>query len=114
MPDDVTLLRRYASERAEDAFAEIVHRHLDGVYSAALRRVGGDVQLAEDVAQQVFSALAAKAETVARHAAITGWLYTATRHAAANVVRGERRRKQREQEAHTMHDVFSSTAQEAD
>ena len=114
MPDDVTLLRRYATDRAQDAFAELVRRHLDGVYSAALRRVGGDVQLAEDVAQQVFAALAAKAETVARHAAVTGWLYTATRHAAANIVRGERRRKQREQEAHTMSEPFSPAANEVD
>ena len=41
MPDDAELLRRYAGTRAEDAFAELVRRHLDGVYSAALRRVGG-------------------------------------------------------------------------
>jgi len=114
MPDDVTLLRRYATDRAEDAFAELVRRHLDGVYSTALRRVGGDVHLAEDVTQKVFAALATKAETVARHAALTGWLYTATRHAAANVVRGERRRKQREQEAHTMSEHFSPAANEAD
>lgn len=114
MPHDGTLLRRYAADRAEDAFAEIVRRHLDGVYSAALRRVGGDVHLAEDVAQQVFSALAMKAEKLARHPSITGWLYTATRHAAANVVRGERRRKQREQEARTMHEDFSPPAPETD
>ena len=47
MPDDAELLRRYAATRAEDAFAELVRRHLDGVYSAALRRVGGDTHLAE-------------------------------------------------------------------
>ncbi len=114
MPHDVTLLRRYAADRAEDAFAEIMRRHLDGVYSAALRRVGGDVHLAEDVAQQVFSALAVKAEAVARHPSITGWLYTATRHAAANVVRSERRRKRREQEAQTMHEDSSPAALETD
>ncbi|MBC7366500.1 MAG: sigma-70 family RNA polymerase sigma factor [Undibacterium sp.] len=114
MPDDATLLRRYTDDRAEDAFAELVRRHLDGVYSAALRRVGGDVHLAQDVAQQVFAALATKADTLARHATLTGWLYTATRHAAANIVRGERRRKRREEEAHTMHEAFSPAGNEAD
>eukprot|EP01031_Cornospumella_fuschlensis_P011097 gene11097-13564_t len=40
MNDESELLRRYADERVDAAFAEIVRRHLDGVYSAALRRVG--------------------------------------------------------------------------
>lgn len=69
---DSILLRRYAEQRAEDAFAELVRRHLDGVYSAALRRVGGDVHLAEDVAQQVFVALARKAAWLAHHPVLTG------------------------------------------
>lgn len=37
MTDDAELLRRYASDRAEDAFAELVRRYLDLVHSAALR-----------------------------------------------------------------------------
>ena len=111
---DSALLHRYAEEHDQQAFAEIVRRHLDGVYSPALRRVGGDVQLAEDVAQQVFVALARKASAVARTGALTGWLFTATRHEAANVVRSERRRKAREREAHTMHDVLGLAAGDAD
>ena len=111
MPEnaDAILLLRFVATRDEGAFAELVRRHLDGVYSAALRRVGGDAQLAEDVAQQVFVALARKAATVARHGAVTGWLYTATRHEAANVVRGERRRKTRETEAHLIHEMLGAT-----
>lgn len=103
MPDDATLLRRYAETGAQDAFAEIVRRHLDGVFSAAVRRVGGDAHLAEDVAQEVFVALARKASLVARRPVLASWLYTATRHQAANVVRSERRRKARETEAQSMH-----------
>lgn len=37
MPDDAQLLRLYAEEKSEVAFAELVRRHLDLVYSAALR-----------------------------------------------------------------------------
>ena len=114
MPDDAELLRRYAATRAEAAFVELVRRHLDGVYSAALRRVGGDTHLAEDVAQQVFVALAQKAGQLSGHPVLAGWLHAATRHEAAHVVRHERRRKAREQEAQTMHDMNSETAPEAD
>jgi RNA polymerase sigma factor (sigma-70 family) len=114
MTDDATLLRRYAQTRTEDAFAELVRRHLDAVYSAALRRVGGDVHLAEDVAQQVFVALARKAAVVAQHPVLTSWLHTATRHEAANAVRQERRRKRREQEAHIMQQVLEQGEAEPD
>ena len=105
MSDDLALLRHYAIEHREDAFAELVRRHLDAVYSAALRRLGGDAHLAEDVAQQVFVALARKAAVVSRHSVVSAWLYVATRNEAANVVRRERRRKQREQEAYAMETV---------
>ena len=111
MPDDAELLRRYAATRDEAAFSEIVRRHLGGVYAAALRRLGGDAQFAEDVAQQVFTALARKAATVAGHRFLSAWLYTATRHEAANVVRRERRRKAREQHAHAMNEITHDSAQ---
>jgi RNA polymerase sigma factor (sigma-70 family) len=114
MLDDAALLRRYAATHAEDAFAELVRRHLDGVYSAALRRVGGDTHLAEDVAQHVFVALARQARALAEHPVLTGWLYTTTRNEAANVVRHERRRKAREQEAHAMHDLLVNPSASAD
>jgi RNA polymerase sigma factor (sigma-70 family) len=99
MTDDATLLRRYASERSEAAFAELVRRHLNLVYSAALRQVNGDVHLAQDVTQVVFTDLARKADRVARHRVLAGWLFTSTRFAAAKLVRGARRRQAREQEA---------------
>lgn len=99
MHEDTVLLRRYAEARAEDAFAELVQRHVNAVYSAALRRVGNDTHLAEDVTQHVFVALARRAAIVAHHPHLTGWLYITTRNEAANAVRAERRRKAREQEA---------------
>jgi RNA polymerase sigma factor (sigma-70 family) len=117
-PDpDATLLRRYAETREETAFTEFVGRRLNGVYATALRRVGGDTHLAEDVAQKVFVAVARQAGTLARHPDLTGWLYTTTRHQTANVVRAERRRKAREQKAEAMAENLlgrQSPAAEAD
>lgn len=101
---DILLLRRFAENRDEGAFGELVGRRIDGVYSVALRRMGGDVHLAEDVTQQVFVALAHKAGRLVAHPDLTGWLYTTTHHEAANAVRTERRRKAREEKAHAMPD----------
>lgn len=114
MRDDAELLRRYAGEKSEAAFAELVRRHVNFVYSAALRRVGGDAHLAEDVTQQVFTALARSAATLAEHPVLSGWLYTTTRNAAAQVVRTERRRQTREQESHAMNELTSSPARDAE
>ena len=57
---DLELLRDYTRQHAEDAFAELVRRHLNLVYSAALRQVRSP-QLAEEVAQSVFTDLARNA-----------------------------------------------------
>jgi len=57
---DQRLLRDYAARRSEAAFAELVRRHVDFVYSAAVRMVR-DAHLAEDVTQGVFVALAQNA-----------------------------------------------------
>lgn len=105
MNDDCILLRRYAAAGDEAAFAEVVRRHLPFVYSAALRRLGRDTHRAEDVAQAVFCALARDARRIARHPMLSGWLYTATRNAAYNVVRAETRRRRREEEASHMQQI---------
>lgn len=99
MLDDITLLRDYAEHRSEQAFAELVRRHTNLVYSAALRRTGGDVHRAQDVVQFVFNELARKPGPVARHPVLAGWLHSATKNAALNAARAERRRQLYEQEA---------------
>jgi RNA polymerase sigma factor (sigma-70 family) len=114
MRTDAALLRVYADTRAQDAFAELVERHLDGVYSTALRRVGGDTHLAQDVCQQVFVALARKAGALAEHPALASWLFIAARNEAANVVRAERRRKARENEALVMENLEARDAADVD
>jgi DNA-directed RNA polymerase specialized sigma24 family protein len=85
MTSDPELLARFARSRSEDAFAELVRRHVNLVYSAALRQVGGDPHLAQDVAQTVFSDLARKALALARRTNLSGWLYTSARFAAAKM-----------------------------
>ena len=109
MPADVELLRRYAENRSEEAFAELVQQHIDLVYFAAFRRLGGDRQLAEDVCQQVFVALARNASSLSHHSTITGWLYSTARHKAVSAVRSERRRRIREREAQLMRDIDANS-----
>jgi RNA polymerase sigma factor (sigma-70 family) len=107
---DGALLRRYADRQDEAAFAELVRRHVDLVYAAALRKVGGDAHSAGDVTQRVFTDLARKAASLARHPALAGWLFTATHYAATQLVRAERRRRAHEQTAHTMNELAHDPA----
>ena len=97
--NDAELLQRYVRDGSEEAFGELVQRHLNLVFAAALRQVGGDRGLAEDVAQAVFTDLARKARVLSERAVLAGWLYTSARFAAAKVVRGEQRRRAREENA---------------
>ncbi len=114
MTPDSELLRRYAGTKSEEAFAELVQRHVNLVYSAALRQVNGDAYLAQDVAQTVFTDLARKAGSLARREVLTGWLYTSAHFAAAKAVRTEQRRQAREQEAHHMCETLHTPAPEPD
>lgn len=104
---DAELLSKYTREGSEEAFAELVSRYLDLVYSAALRQVGGDVHLAEDVAQNVFAALAKKAHRLPAGVVLGGWLYRHTCFVSWQTIRTERRRRLREQE------VFQMSSQDA-
>jgi RNA polymerase sigma factor (sigma-70 family) len=112
--NDRELLQRYATSRCEAAFTELVKRYVDLVYSAALRQVGGDAHLAEDVAHAVFIDLAGKAASLPRRAVLAGWLYTGTQYAAAKKVRCEQRWRLREQKANTMQNASSEPTDEPD
>lgn len=98
---DLNLLEQYARDGTESAFAEIVQRHINLVYSAALRQVRSP-QLAEEVAQSVFSDLARNSKKLAPDTILTAWLYQVTRRTAIDVVRRESRRQLREQIATEM------------
>lgn len=111
--DDTLLLRRYVNERSEKAFAELVHRHLNLVYFAALRRVQGDTHRAEEIAQNVFARLARKAATLTGHPVLTGWLYRSALLAAGEAMRAEVRRREREQKAHAMNELLADSPRDA-
>ena len=114
MSEDGELLRRYAVEHSDAAFAELVRRYLDLVYSAALRLVNGDAHRAQDVTQQVFAELARQARRLVRHPALVGWLYTTTRLIALRTIRTEQRRNVREQEANIMNELLRESTPELD
>lgn len=114
MNDDSALLRRYARERSEDAFTELVQRHAGLVYSAALRQLDGDGALAQEVSQSVFVDLARKADSLADRPVLASWLYTSTRFAALKARRSRQRRQAREQEAHVMHEIEAAGLSAAD
>jgi RNA polymerase sigma factor (sigma-70 family) len=110
MQNDPELLRRYAEEHAEDAFAELVRRHINLVYGVALRRLGVNGHAASDVTQQVFIRAARHARALSRHTSVTGWLHTATRNVASNALRDEHRRRERESSAVAMADILAPEA----
>lgn len=114
MLEDAELLRRYARDGSENAFATLVERHVNFVYGCALRRVGGDAHLAQDVTQHVFTTLAREAAALARYEILSGWLYTTARNASAQVVRTERRRQQRESTALSMNELHTPTVHDAE
>ncbi|MBI4622411.1 MAG: sigma-70 family RNA polymerase sigma factor [Verrucomicrobia bacterium] len=102
MNDDGSLLRIYAEQRSEAAFGDLVRRYIDLVYSAALRRTGGDPDDAADVVQLVFTSVARQAGRLQHHPALSAWLHAATRNAAIKLAVSERRRRERETEVHRM------------
>ena len=96
---DMELLQNYDRQGSEDSFAELVRRHINLVYSAALRHVGNTAH-AEEVTQAVFVILARKAAGLRPDTLLEGWLYETTRLTSFSFRRGERRRQFREQEAY--------------
>ena len=99
MTDDMTLLREYAGRNSEEAFTALVSRHVNLVYSVALRQVR-DPHLAEEITQAVFIILARKAKSLGPKTILSGWLCRTARYVSANAMTMQRRRQRREQEAY--------------
>jgi RNA polymerase sigma factor (sigma-70 family) len=106
--DDMALVREYAQSNSEQAFATLVSRHVNLVYSVAQRQVH-DPSLAEEITQAVFIILARKAKSLSPKTILSGWLCRTVRYVSGRALRTERRRQFREREAQ-----MQSTLNEAD
>jgi len=93
------LLREYAHKNSQEAFSTLVARHVNMVYSVALRKTGNH-GAAEEITQAVFVILAKKVAVLRQETILTGWLYHTARLTSASFLRGEYRRMRREQEAY--------------
>src|SRR4051812_36471968 len=98
---DLETLQRHVSGQDHHAFDDLVARHLDWVYSSALRQVR-DPHTADDVTQAVFLALSQHAGKLADGVVLTAWLFRVTRHASAMALRAAGRRTKHERRAATM------------
>jgi RNA polymerase sigma factor (sigma-70 family) len=110
MKTDADLLQQYVADGSEAAFEELVTRHVDLVFSAAMRLMDGDAQMAQDVMQMVFVDLARKSARLTHHSCLAGWLYTSVRYAASGLHRKNQRRQKYEWEARPMNDLSDPEA----
>lgn len=99
--DDRALLQRYAETGCEEAFATLVARYVDHVYSVAYRECANQHH-AEELTQVAFIILARKARSLSRDTVLSGWLFQTVRYAARNSRRSEQRRQRHEQEVASM------------
>jgi RNA polymerase sigma factor (sigma-70 family) len=111
-PGDLELLGEYARKGSEAAFATLVSRHINLVYSVALRQVQ-DSALAQDVTQVVFVVLARKARSLGPGTVLPAWLSRTAHYVAADALKAQQRRQRREQEAY-MQSALHSTETEAE
>jgi RNA polymerase sigma factor (sigma-70 family) len=108
--DDIDLLREYVDHDSEEAFAILVARHINKVYSVAFRQTGNPHQ-AEEITQAVFVILAEKSRRLGKGVVLSGWLYQTARLTAVTFIRSEIRRARREQEAHVQSTLNESESE---
>lgn len=101
MMNGAELLTEFRRLRSERAFADLVRRFGDLVFSVALRRLN-NAALAEEAAQTVFLRLAKSAPNIASEPELVAWLHRTTIHVAVDLWRSETRRRAREQKAAAM------------
>jgi RNA polymerase sigma factor (sigma-70 family) len=98
---DTGLLARFAVDRDEAAFAELVQRHGPMVLGVC-RRILRDLHDADDVLQATFLVLARKAGALDAQRPLGSWLYTVARNLALEHRASTARRQVREKEAAAM------------
>jgi len=108
---DMDLLRQYARRNSDTAFAALVSRHVNLVYSAALRKTGNP-DAASEITQAVFVILAQKAGRIPDKTVLPGWLYQTARLTASSFLKSEARRARREQEAYMQTELRTASPDE--
>jgi RNA polymerase sigma factor (sigma-70 family) len=108
---DMDLLRQYVGRNSDTAFAALVSRHVNLVYSAALRKTGNP-DAAEEITQAVFVILAQKAGRIPGKTVLPGWLYQTARLTAAGFLKSDARRARREQEAYMQTELRTTALDE--
>src|SRR3954470_15747827 len=108
--DDSALLKEYVEHGSEEAFATLVSRHVNKVYSIALRHTRNAHQ-AEEITQAVFVILARKSRQLGQRVILSGWLCRTARLSAVTFIRSEIRRTRREQEAHMQNSLNESESE---
>jgi len=106
---DHALLQRYVRENSQPAFATLVARHVDLVWSAARRQLRSP-HLAEEISQSVFLELARQAATLSPTQPLAPWLYVVTRRHVIDHLRRESRRIVRETTAADIADMKTPPA----
>src|SRR5258706_15902375 len=96
--DDWALLRRYVEFGSQEAFSELVGRHLSWVH-ATCRKALRDQQMAEDAAQAVFIILARRAESITEQTRLSGWLFNTARFVVKDARKQQARYRRREEVA---------------
>jgi len=113
MNDDAQCLEQYIREGSEPAFRKIVERYIALVNSTARRMTGGNVHLAQDVTQLVFTDLAHKAATLPHNVMLGGWLHRHTCYTALKALRSENRGQKRETIAMELHAINENSGHDA-
>lgn len=108
---DSELLARFAQTGCDRSFARLVDRHLNLVYSAALRQLGRH-DMAEDVTQRVWMVLARKAPAIPPGTVLGAWLVLTTRNLCMDLRKTEARRRERERKAAEMSRIAGATQAE--
>lgn len=87
---DEELVEMFVRDGDQDAFGEILHRHLNYVYGLAYR-ITRDHEATEEIVQEVMLQLSQKAGTFSGRAKFSSWLYRVVANASYSYLRSSKR-----------------------